>query len=542
MHLPQTHRLRETTHGVKRFLLLTLALLPGLATPLSAQLTLGDVETVVAQAVTRAVALTNTPLATNAVIAVTDREGWVLGVWTLHTNGPVPADLLANAIAKAGTAAFLSSDQHAFSTRTAGFIVQQNFPPGVQNKPPGPLVGVNFSQLTFSDINKFKAPGSVISYGSSPGLTLVAPPLPISGGLAGTPGGLPLYKAGKLVGGIGVAGDGDGPLDITPQAIAATDGDEDVALAAQTGFAPAPAIFGSKITVDGIRFAYVASTTSLGAVIPFASLPGTTVAPYTLMAAPAPFAYPVATLGGVTGELRQPIAADTSPIALPFGTTRLSATEVSNILVAAANRARTTRAGIRQPRGTVMQCFISVVNNPNLDGAPPVVLGSFCTSPDTTRFSWDVSVQKARTAVFFSATNRAYSSRAVGFLSQSLYPPGIAGTPPGLFHGLQERFSIITPASVLATNPVSGAVFPTSTAVNPNLPNGITIFPGGFPLFRNGVLIGAIGISGDGIDQDDIVGASGASLFPPPDAIRSDRMQYRGARLPYAKFPRNPAL
>ena len=78
--------------------------------------------------------------------------------------------------------------------------------------------------------------------------------------------------------------------------------------------------------------------------------------------------------------------------------------------------------------------------------------------------------------------------------------------------------------------------------MNPNLPNGITIFPGGFPLYRNGVLIGAVGVSGDGIDQDDIVGASGASLFPPPDAIRSDRMQYRGARLPYAKFPRNPAL
>jgi uncharacterized protein GlcG (DUF336 family) len=519
-----------------------LALLPALAARAPAQLTLGDVQTVVAQAVTRALALSHTPLPTNAVIAVSDREGWVLGVWTLHTNGPVPTDLLANAIAKAGTAAFLSSDQHAFSTRTAGFIVQQNFPPGVRNKPPGPLVGVNFSQLGFSDINKYKAPGSVISYGSSPGLTLVAPPLPLSGGLAGTPGGLPLYKAGKLVGGVGIAGDGDGPLDITPTTIANADADEDVALAAQTGFAPAPAILGSRITVDGLRLAYVASTTSLGAVIPFASLPGAAVAPYSLMASPAPFAYPAATLGGVTGELRQPIIADPSPLLLPGGTARLSAAEVSNIISAAASRARTTRAGIRQPRGTVMQCFISVVSNPGVDGAPPVVLGSFATSPDTTRFSWDVSVQKARTAVFFSATNRAYSSRAVGFLAQSLYPPGIAGTAPGPFHGLQERFSIITPASVLATNPVSGAVFTTSTAVNPNLPNGITIFPGGFPLFRNGVLIGGIGISGDGIDQDDIVGASGASLFPPPDGIRSDRMQYRGARLPYAKFPRNPAL
>ena len=182
------------------------------------------------------------------------------------------------------------------------------------------------------------------------------------------------------------------------------------------------------------------------------------------------------------------------------------------------------------------------MNNPNSNGVPPTVLGTFCTSPDTTRFSWDVAVQKARTSVFFSATNRAYSARTVGFLAQSLYPPGIQGTQPGLFFGLQERFSILTPTAMVATNPVNGAVFRTSTNVNPNLPNGITIFPGGFPLYRSGVLIGAIGVSGDGVDQDDIIAASGASLFPAPEAIRADRTQYRGARLPYAKFPRNPAL
>jgi len=88
---------------------------------------------------------------------------------------------VAEAIAKAGSAAFLSSDNNAFSSRTAGFIVQQHFPPGVGNTPPGPLVGVNFSQLAFSDINKFKGPGTVISYGSSPGLTIVPTPLPAHG-------------------------------------------------------------------------------------------------------------------------------------------------------------------------------------------------------------------------------------------------------------------------------------------------------------------------------------------------------------------------
>ena len=490
--------------------------------PAHAQLTLADVQTVIAQAVTRATALAGSPLHTNAVIALTDREGWVLGVWAINTNLTAADSLVGEAIAKAGTAAFLSSDNNAFSSRTAGFIVQQHFPPGIANKPPGPLVGVNFSQLAFSDINKFKAPGSVTSYSSSPGLTLVCPDLPITGGLSGMPGGVPLYKNGLLVGGVGVAG---------------ADSDEDVALAGQTGFQPSSIILGSQVLINGIRLEYIESSTSLGAVIPFGSLPGKNVSPYALIATPLPYPYPVVKFGGEIGELRQPIMAD--PSGVPLGAARLSAQDVTNILVAAANRARTTRAGIRLPRGQAAQVFITVVNNPNSNGVPPVVLGTFCTSSNATRFSWDVAVQKARTAVFFSATNRAYSTRTVGFLAQEFYPPGINGTQPGLFLGLQEIFSAF-PANL--PNPLNGAIVTNAPSVNPNLPNGITIFPGGFPLYRNGALIGAVGVSGDGVDQDDLISASGASLFLAPVPIRADQTQYRGARLPFAKFPRNPAL
>ncbi len=512
------------------------------ARPASAQLTLADVQTVIAQAVSRAVMLTNSPLATNAVIAVADREGWVLGVWALNTNSSSADPLVADAIAKAASAAFLSSDQNAFSSRTAGDIVQQHFPPGIADTAPGPLVGVNFSQLAFSDINKMKAPGSVLTDSNSPGFSLVPAPIPITGGLAGTPGGLPLYLNGSLVGAIGVSGDGLQPTDITPGVIASPDANEDVALAGQTGYQPSAAIVASQVLLNGLRFEYVESSTALGAVIPFASLPGTNILPFVLMASPPSFPYPVATMGGETGQLRQPIIADPSTVPLPGGTARLSALDVSNIITAAANRARTTRAALRLPRGQPTQMFITVVNNPNSNGVPPMVLGTFCTSPDATRFSWDIAVQKARTCVFVSATNRAYSARTVNFLSQSTYPPGIDGTEPGIFFGLQERFSIITPVSILATNPVDGAVFMTSTNVNPNLPNGLTIFPGGFPLYRNGVLIGAIAVSGDGVDEDDLIAASGAALFLAPVPIRADQTQYRGALLPFAKFPRNPAL
>ena len=108
---------------------------------------------------------------------------------------------------------------------------------------------------------------------------------------------------------------------------------------------------------------------------------------------------------------------------------------------------------------------------------------------------------------------------------------------------MQEAFSII-PMGV--TNPLNGVLFtltnPPPATVNPALPNGITVFPGGFPLYRNGALIGAIGVSGDGVDQDDIIGASGTISNLPPISIRADQFIFRGARLPYAKFPRNPSL
>lgn len=503
-----------------------------------AQLTVADVQQVIAQAANRAQVISP-----DSVIAVTDREGYVLGVWSVNgaTNATVAfMDLVANAIARAGTVAFLSSDQHAFTTRTAGFIVQQNFPPGVRNRPPGPLVGVNFSNLPFSDVNRLKDPATY-NPALTNGLNGAPVPTPIAGGLAGVPGGAPLYKGGKLVGGIGVAGDGHLALDINPEIVRSPDTDEAVALAGQIGFAPSETILGSHVTIDGIRLPYAASSPEAGPAAAFGSI-GANLPAFPVTAGPGPIVYPSLNLGGAQGELRIPIIADPGGVPLPGGVGRLSATEVSNIVAAAASRAISTRAGIRLPRGQRAQVFITVVNNPNAAGSPPVILGSFCTSPDATRFSWDVSAQKARTAVFFSNTNRAYSARTVGFLAQNTYPPGIAGTSPGLFFELQERFSIITPTPVVATNPVSGAVFTTSTSVNPNLPNGITIFPGGFPLYRDGVLIGAIGVSGDGIEQDDIIAAMGASLFPAPDPIRADRSQYRGARLPYAKFPRNPAL
>uniref|UniRef100_UPI001C4E0E8F heme-binding protein n=1 Tax=Candidatus Entotheonella palauensis TaxID=93172 RepID=UPI001C4E0E8F len=60
--------------------------------------------------------------------------------------------------------------------------------------------------------------------------------------------------------------------------------------------------------------------------------------------------------------------------------------------------------------------------------------------------------------------------------------------------------------------------------------------------FKNDQLVGSIGVSGDGIDQDDLVAAMGSVGFEAPPEIRSDRVRVRGVRLPFVRFPRNPEL
>ena len=523
----------------------------------SAQMTSNQVATVIAQALTRANDFIASGDTTNGAVAVVDREGFVLGIWSL-APGPSALDVI-DAITKAGTAAFLSSDEEALTSRTAGFIVQQHFPPGIKNRAPGPLVGVNFSNLSFSDVNHFKDPHTYDPLAPGGGGTNGAPITPLGlsalSGLAGSPGGVPLYDAsGNLLGGIGVAITGKPPIpelfDIQTTTKQHYDIDEDVALAGQKGFAPDKKFFGSQVTINGIRLSYVNSRTKMEAALPLGAV-GVPVSPYAITNSP-PVNYPPLTLSNVVGELRAPIIDD------PLGGTiggeaRLSASEVTNILTLAAARAAKTRAGIRLPRGQSAQVFITVVNNPNSPGVTPMVLGTFRTG-DATIFSWDVAVQKARTALYFSSPlgsgmlpaelqNKALSTRTIGFLAQSNYPPGIQHKSPGPLLGLQESFSLL-PIGV--TNILDGVFFtganPPLSAPDPNLPNGITIFPGGFPLYRNGVLIGAIGVSGDGVDQDDLIAASGTVNFLAPKAIRADQIIYRGTRLPYAKFPRNPRL
>ncbi len=70
--------------------------------------------------------------------------------------------------------------------------------------------------------------------------------------------------------------------------------------------------------------------------------------------------------------------------------------------------------------------------------------------------------------------------------------------------------------------------------------NGVVFFPGSAPLYQSSRLLGGLGVSGDGVDQDDVVTAAAFVGFDAPPALRVDHFVVGFVRLPYVKFNRNP--
>jgi hypothetical protein len=78
---------------------------------------------------------------------------------------------------------------------------------------------------------------------------------------------------------------------------------------------------------------------------------------------------------------------------------------------------------------------------------------------------------------------------------------------------------------------------------------GIQIFPGSVPIYRDEVLVGGIGISGDGIEQDDMIAflavdQAGARvpINNAPPHRRADTLTPQGTRLRYIQCPQAPFL
>ena len=135
----------------------------------------------------------------------------------------------------------------AFTSRTANQIVQEHFNPGEEFQPGGPLFGVQFSQLACSDFTQDANDDAGRSQ-----VTVGPHPSPL--GLSADAGGLPLYKNGALVGGIGVMADGVYGIDTF---IGDTDDDLDelIAIASTFGYG-APIDRRDRVTVEGKIFRY----------------------------------------------------------------------------------------------------------------------------------------------------------------------------------------------------------------------------------------------------------------------------------------------
>jgi uncharacterized protein GlcG (DUF336 family) len=448
-------------------------------------------------------------------VAVVDRPGNVLGV---YVQGSASLQVQDTAVGLARTGAFFSNGQAPLSSRTVRFISGLHFPPGIARTPNAALYGIENTNRG-CDLNVTWNPGKSLPRATS----LNAQPCnafdtsgcgtgPVTGKVvdlsgrpvdsnpsAVNPGGLPVFRKGELVGGIGVAGIPAAQIDAAEFAAFS-------AFSGELAPVPLPLPEPGVVFIDGIRLPFVRQDER-----PAGVAPGTAAGP--------PFA--------VT-----PTAGQCAPdeyLVGPMAGSLLTKAEVERIVQQSVDAANRTRAVIRLPIGSRTRMVIAVGD---VDGK---VLALY-RMPDATVFSVDVAVTKARNVAYFSGPGAgdlpevppgtAISNRTLSFGGQPLYPAGIDGSGPGPFFDLF----------------VNDALHPCSQGFAPPGPNqsGIVFFPGSLPLYRGNTLVGGLGISGDGVEQDDYVTWLGAAGFLPPKDLWADNYFVNGVRLPFLKFPRNP--
>jgi uncharacterized protein GlcG (DUF336 family) len=468
------------------------------------------------------------------VIAVTDRAGIVLGVFRT-TNAPVMAvgnygqmvDANDVAVALARTGAFFSNDQAPLSSRTVRYLSGIHLPPGVSNQPNADLYGIENTNrgCTLVPTNAYQSllPPATAINSSAPGAGILTGKGDVydSNPNAVNPAGVPIFgqPAGALptiLGGIGVVTTSSN-LNVAEYAayvgsMANRTGGDKFGL---KSIPPPGAVF-----IGGIQLPFVEQTT----------LPsGFTAGPVANGGAYVNNYSPKSSLG------QPPVGDLITPTNGPMG--GLTAAQVTQILDQAEATANMTRAAIRLPLGSTAKMVIAVAD---LDGT---FIG-LRRMKDATIFSVDVAASKARNMTYFNSSSRtvaelpgvpmgtALTNRTISFGAMPLYPPGIGGNPPPANPG--PFFNLFLQDTA---NPCSQGSQVGAANVNKS---GIVFFPGSAGLFINGKLVGALGVSGDGVDQDDFVTHGGTIGFEAPLNIRADQIFDQGVRLPYFKFPRDP--
>jgi uncharacterized protein GlcG (DUF336 family) len=490
------------------------AIVPPPPTPAVQPLQFADVQDVVQAAVNSA--------NVDMVVAVVDRAGRILGIFRTQNapataTGNFSATVDANdlAVALARTGAFFSNNQAPLSSRTVRFISGIHFPAGVQNQPPADLYGIENTNrgctLVNDPIYQSKIPPS-LALGGGFGLGVITgkKDLVDSDPNAVNSGGVPIFYQNVVLGGIGVVTSSTNP---NLAEFAALSGATTRRASTGDRFGPSPAAPGA-VFIGGIALPFVTQT-SLPAGFSAGPVSGTG----SFLIAP-------------SNSPGQPPDGDLiAPVAGPLG--GLSAAEVKQILDNAEAEANLTRAAIRLPPGSRTRMAISVAD---LDGT---IIG-LRRMADATVFSIDVAATKARNMVYFNGPTRlaadlnqvpmgtAVTNRTISFGAEPLFPAGIDGSAAGPFFNLY---------TVDTANPCTQGL---QTGAPNDQKSGIVFFPGSVGLYRNGVLVGGLGVSGDGVDQDDFVTSAGARGFEAPTPIRADQILIDGVRLPYFKFPRNP--
>jgi uncharacterized protein GlcG (DUF336 family) len=292
----------------------------------------------------------------------------------------------------------------------------------------------------------------------------------------------------------------------------------------------------------------------------------------------------------------------------------LTAAEVTAILREALAVANRTRAQIRRPTGLAARVSVSVVDSAGnvlgvlrsrdaplfgLDVAiqkartaallsSPDAAAALAALPPAVYLDGGLTVLGTSAPGDYVTTLRdflgspsaladgatAFTARATGNLARPFFPDGVDGSAPGPFSrpagawspfntGLQLDTSynaiIQHVAFVAGLAPDVGTscagvggfdsgfvTVPAATA----LASGLQIFPGSVPIYRGDTLVGAIGVSGDGVDQDDMVAFLGVheaglalgGFGNAPADLRSDRLTPGGHRLRYVNCPQAPFL